>query len=62
MVFAVLVAGQVYRELDNIENLVVTSARDGVHKRGTENLPVHQGILDGLRRSQVNRYWEPYNL
>jgi len=37
MIWAALTAGQVYRELDNYDNFVVTSVRDGTHKRGSDH-------------------------
>lgn len=37
MLWAVIVAGQVYKELGNYENFVITSVRDGTHKRGSDH-------------------------
>lgn len=37
IIWAVITAGQVYREMDNYKNFVVTSMRDGTHKRGSDH-------------------------
>lgn len=37
MFFAYQVAYQVYSELNNAKNCVITSARDGTHKRGSDH-------------------------
>lgn len=37
MVFAALVAGNVYKEFNNIENFAITSATDGKHSEGSDH-------------------------
>lgn len=37
MIFAYIIAYEVYRELGNEENCVLTSARDGTHKRSSDH-------------------------
>lgn len=37
MSFAMIVVHQVYRELDNMENCVITSCTDGEHSKGSDH-------------------------